>query len=420
MGKDDADKKSRKKKELSPEHRTKRKKRLRIILLSVLALLILFRIFLPYIVLRYVNNKLANLEEYYGVVEDIDIHLYRGAYVIKNIEIVKKDKKTKDTIPFFKSPRIDLSVEWSALFDGAVVGEIFVSKPVLNFVKGAHKGEDVKQDTADFRQLIDDLMPIKVNRFDISDGEIHYIDQNTSPKIDISMKDINATATNLSNVNEENELLPATLVTTGQAYEGRFSLNVKMDALAKQPTFDLNTEMQNLNLVKLNDFLRAYGNFDVKKGIFNMYAEFAGKNGNFGGYVKPMLKDMDVVQWNKEEGNVPQILWESLVGLAKEVLENKRTDQVATKVPIHGTFEDPKVNLWKAISFILRNAFLHALKPSIDNSININKMKEDNPTLLEKLFSKDKKEGNIKDGAPDKSDRKKRRKQRREERKKDN
>ena len=40
-----------------------------------------------------VNNELAHLEEYYGHVDDIDIHLYRGAYEIKDIYIVKKNVK---------------------------------------------------------------------------------------------------------------------------------------------------------------------------------------------------------------------------------------------------------------------------------------------------------------------------------------
>jgi len=268
------------------------------------------------------------------------------------------------------------------------VGEISLEKPVLNFVKGTHKGEDVRADTADFNQLVDDLMPLTVNRFDIHDGELHYIDINTAPKIDISMKKIQATATNLTNVEDLKNVLPATLKGTGDAYGGNFNLNVKFNALAKQPTFDLNAEMRGLNLVKMNDFFRAYGNFDVKKGTFGLYTEFAAKQGKFGGYIKPIVKDIDVVQWNKEEGSVPQILWESIVGIVAEVLQNQKEEQLATKIPINGTFDDPHVNVWKAISYILRNAFIQALKPSIDQTININKMKEEKKTIFEDLFGK--------------------------------
>jgi hypothetical protein len=380
------------KKNRTPEEKRKRRRKRRIIWASIIAALVIFRIMLPYIVLRYVNNKLANLEEYYGHVNDIDIHLYRGAYVIKDIKLMKKVEKNahKDTIPFFSAPTIDLSIEWSAIFDGAIVGEIGVDKPVVNFVKEKHKGEDVKADTADFAQLVDDLMPVTINRFDIHDGQVHYIDPEARPRLDISMKKINLTAKNLTNVTDSKELLPATMTGTGEAYEGKFNLNVRFDGLAKNPTFDLNTEMQGLNLVLLNDFLREYGNFDVKKGTFSMYGEFAAKNGQFGGYVKPILKDLDVVQWNKEEGNVPQVLWETLVGTAAELLQNQRKEQLATKVPMSGSFDNTHINKWRAISYVLRNAFLQALKPSIDHTININNLKgEDKKTFLERVFSKD-------------------------------
>ncbi|MGV3609563.1 MAG: DUF748 domain-containing protein [Fluviicola sp.] len=380
------------KKAMTPEERKKRKRRRRIIWLSIISALIIFRLLLPYIVLKYVNGKLENLEEYYGHVNDIDIHLYRGAYEIKDIRILKRVEKKgktgeKDTIPFFKSRSIDLSIEWKSIFEGAVVGEISVEEPVVNFVKDKHKGEDVKADTADFAQLIDDLMPVTINRFDIHNGQVHYIDLGARPKLDIAMLNINITATNLTNVTDSKELLPATLTASAEAYKGKFALNAKFDGLARKPTFDMNVSLNGLQLVLLNDMLREYANFDVKKGTFNMYGEFAAKEGKFGGYVKPFLKDLDIVQWNKEEGDFKQILWETMVASAAEILQNQKKEQLATKINMNGTFDKVHLNTWRAISFVLRNAFLHALKPSVDNSININNLKEGGKkTFLEKVF----------------------------------
>lgn len=407
---------------MTPEERKKRKRKRRIIWLSIISVLIIFRLILPYIVLKYVNGKLENLEEYYGHVDDIDIHLYRGAYEIRDIRILKRVEKNgktgeKDTIPFFKSPSIDLSIEWRAIFHGAIVGEISVEQPVVNFVKDRHKGEDVKADTADFAQLVDDLMPVTINRFDIHNGEIHFRDLEARPKLDIVMRNINITATNLTNVTDSKELLPASLTASAEAYEGKFALNAKFDGLAKKPTFDMNTSMKGLNLVLLNDMLREYGNFDVKKGNFSLYGEFAAKEGKFGGYVKPFMKDLDIVQWNKEEGDFKQILWETLVASAAEVLQNQKKEQLATKVQFGGSFDKVHLNTWRAISYVLRNAFLHALKPSVDNSININRLNEGGKkTFLEKIFG----------GNPEKKEarkekreaRKEKREQRKNERKK--
>lgn len=397
-----------------PKATPHKKKKLRIILGSILVLLIIFRLLLPYIVLKYVNKKLGTLQEYYGHVEDIDIALIRGAYVIKDIKLVKlgNEQGKKDTIPFFKSTAIDLSVEWRAIFKGSIVGEIYVENPVLNFVKGKHKNEDAKADTADFTRIIKDLMPLTVNHFEISNGEIHYIDQFSNPKLDLAVKDLFIEATNLSNVNDSNKILPAHATARASIYEGTFNLKADFDALQKKPTFDMSAEIKSVNLVLLNDFLKAYGNFDLKKGNFGLYTEFAGKEGEFGGYVKPILKDLDIVQWNKEEGNFKQILWETIVGSAAELLQNQDKEQLATKLEIKGKFDDPNINLWRAISFVLRNAFVKALRPSIDNTINIKRLDDTkDKTFLEKVFgSGDKKDKDKKDDK--KKDKKKNKKKR--------
>jgi len=359
------------------------------IIIAVLALLlIIFRLLLPSIVLKYVNRVLADIDQYHGHVEDIDIALIRGAYVIKDMKIEKTGDN--DTIPFFTTPEIDLSVEWKAIFKGSLVGEIVVNKPHLYFVRGKHKGEDIKADTSDFRDVIRDLMPLKVNHFEILDGQIHYIDKSTSPKVDIAMKNIFAGATNLTNVNDSVKVLPAKLKATGNAYEGTFELNADLNLLEKKPTFDLNARITDVNMVKMNDLFKAYGNFDVSKGNFGLYTEFAARDGAFKGYVKPLIKDLDIVEFNKEEGKPLQILWETVVASVAEIFKNHRKDQLATKVPIEGKFENPDTNLWTAISYVLRNAFIDALTPTIDNTINIKEVeiKDDKKNLLQKVFGK--------------------------------
>ena len=372
---------------ISLKPRNKRKKWL-IALIILIVFLIIARIILPYFVLKYVNKTLSELKEYRGHVEDIDIALIRGAYEIIDIRIDKIDSVSNkvDTIPFFKSSQIDLSVQWSAIFKGAVVGEIYVTDPVLNFVKGKHKKEDVKADTADFRTTIDKLMPLTINHFEIENGQIHYIDKYSTPHVDIAMTNLQVKADNLSNVNDSAKLLPAKLIASGDVYNGRFDLNVDFNALEKQPTFDLNAGLKNIQMVSLNDFFKAYANFQLDQGNLGLYTEFAAKNGNFKGYVKPIIKDLKV----KKEGDFLDIVWENIVAGAATILENRKKDQVATKVPIEGRFDQPDTDLWTAINYVLRNAFVYALKPSIDNEINIGKVEQVNTdkTLLQKIFGK--------------------------------
>lgn len=372
---------------------TKRRKRRRwIVIISIVLFLIVLRLLLPFFVLRYVNNTLKKSESYPGHVEDIDLALIRGAYVIKEVRIDKRDTVTgkTDSLPFFTAAAVDLSVEWKAIFKGKIVGEIKVTEPRVNFVKGRHEGEDEKKDTADFKEVIRDLMPLTINRFEIKNGRIHYIDPYAKPTLDIFITNINAVAMNLSNVNDSSKVLPASLKSSSEVYDGTFELNMKFDALQKQPTFDLNTRVTGVNMVKLNDFFRTYGKFDVQAGTFGLFCEFAGKEGKFNGYVKPLIKDLDVVEWKDEQGTVGQKLWETAVGTVGEIFENQPREQLATKVPINGRFKNPDVNMWNAISYVLRNAFVRALQPQIDQTIDIGAVEpaDTEKTFLQKIFGK--------------------------------
>ena len=91
--------KKRTKKSLSVFVRTRKK--LVIILGSILILLIAIRIALPYILLKLVNRELQNIPGYTGHVDDINVALYRGAYKIKMIKLEKTGGKVP--VPFFFS-----------------------------------------------------------------------------------------------------------------------------------------------------------------------------------------------------------------------------------------------------------------------------------------------------------------------------
>ena len=104
-----------------------RKRKLVIGLAALVLVLVAARIALPYVVKDFANRRLAALEAYDGHVGDIDIHLWRGAYSIDDIVIVKTGAKRP--VPFFKARRADLSVEWRSLLKGSVVCRSRVPRP---------------------------------------------------------------------------------------------------------------------------------------------------------------------------------------------------------------------------------------------------------------------------------------------------
>jgi hypothetical protein len=373
------------------------------------ALLVVFRLLLPVIVLHFANKSLANVKGYYGHIEDIDMSLYRGAYQVKNMYLNKRDSNTGKQTDFFKVAEIDLSVEWKALLHGSLAGQLLVDKPSLIFTKDKTELGDIKKDTNDFRKIVKNLMPLKINRFEINEGSLHYIDKSSKPPVDLSMKQIHVLATNLNNSFDSSKQLPSTVYARATAYDGTVTMNMKLDALARSPTFDLNAEIKNVNLVKLNDFMKAYGNFDVNKGNFGLFAELAAKENKFKGYVKPVIKDLDVVGKEDKKDNFFHKLWESAVGAVGVIFRNQKKDQIATKLPLEGSFNNPQTNTWEAVWEVLRNAFIQALVPSVDNQISLasvdKNVKVEKKSLLQRIFSpgkKDNKKGKDKKGQPEK------------------
>ena len=53
--------------------------------LIIAGILVAFRIALPFIAERYVNNALQQMEGYEGTVDDIELNLVRGEYQIENL-----------------------------------------------------------------------------------------------------------------------------------------------------------------------------------------------------------------------------------------------------------------------------------------------------------------------------------------------
>ena len=370
-----------------------RKQRLLRIGLAVLILIVAIRLVLPYWVLHYVNKQLANIEGYFGHVTDIDLSLYRGAYTVNDIYINIQDSVTQEQTPFFSCPVVDLSIEWASLFKGEIVSEMEFLSPALRFTENKAELEQLEKDTNDFRKMLKTFTPLKVNRFEVFDGQISYLDPTVKPVVDIKLENAHILARNLSNV-VDTTLLPANVVANADVYGGQLTFNMKIDALAEDPTYDLNAEIKGANLVRLNDFFKAYADFDVNKGTFGAYMELAAKDRKFIGYVKPFIEDLDVVGPEDRKDTFLRQLWEGIVGVAADILENPKSDKIATKIPLVGEQDDRTIGTWYATLALLRNGLVQAIYPAMDNQVTIGSVKaidpkEENKTgFFKKVFGK--------------------------------
>jgi hypothetical protein len=380
-------------------------------LLIIIVLILAVRIALPYVLLDQANKRLKELPEYYGHIDDLSLSILRGAYAIHDVYLDRQDSATQVRSPFFAADDIELSIEWRKLFDGKFVGEIDLRRPIVRFTAEEVEPEEVAKDTVTFRELLDDFMPLKINRFEIHNGSFQYRDPTTSPEVFMAMESIELRAENLTSDPDEGVLLPAYVTMDADVYGGRFHLDMDLDPLSKSPTFDMATEVVGTDLTLFNDFFQAYGNFDLERGIFSLFSEIAAKDGKFLGYVKPVIEDLKVIGPKDRDKPLIEQVWQGIVGLAALILTNHEEDQIATRVPLEGDLKDPNVRTWYAMIDLLRNAFISALEPELDHDINIDRVPtgfdEEDRGFFERLFGGQ---------GPDHEERQARREKRRQER----
>lgn len=340
--------------------------------------LIAVRLALPYAVKAYVNHKLNEARDYTGKIGDVDMKLWRGGYRIHQVQILRKTGEVKT--PLFAVKEMDLSIEWRELFHGSLVGEVVMLQPKINFApssdgdgKGEQNGKGEPWD-----KMLESLFPFKLNRFEISNGEIHFQNPTATPPVDIYTSKIFATATNLTNGRELKQKLPSGLTARASTLGGgELNLQLQMNLVKATPAFEINCGLTNVNLVALNEFLRAYGKFDVERGTFALYTSVAADEGAYEGYFKVLFTDLDVFAWEKErKKNILEIFWQAIVGGVTTVFKNHPKDQLATKIPISGTYTNSDVGVWTATATLLQNAFIRALVPKLDQQVKVEQVEK--------------------------------------------
>lgn len=347
------------------KHRFRRKRY--IIPLIILGLLITGRLLLPYFLKKYVNKTLSEIPGYEGHVEDIDLALWRGAYVIKGL-ILRKEAAQTDT-PLLDFKKNDISIEWGSLFNGRIVSEIVLHGPKFNYIF-----EDQQQETAedanteDWTKALTDLVPIDINHLSIHNGTANFVQLSAEPDISLSLEQISLEATNLSNVINEEETLPSSLQANAVSIgDGAVTLNGNLNLLKKIPDMDIEFELQKANVTALNDLVTNYTGVDFESGTFELYSEVAIADGYLKGYIKPMFINTKLL--GEDDDGFFDKLWEGFVGVFKFLFKNQGTDTLATRAPLEGDLNNIDTGVFSTILNIFKNAWIQAFSGEVDENI---------------------------------------------------
>ncbi len=333
-------------------------RRTRNVLIGLVVLLVAARIAAPLVIEAYLDHRLEELDGYTGGVDDVDLALYRGAYEIEGMRILKTGGGAP--VPFFSVREIDLSIEWGALFDGKIVAEAVLHRPSLNFVLEGDEAQSGAE--IDWSALVSDFVPLTVNRLAVHRGEVHYRAYDRRPEVDVCARHVELTAFDLSTRRREGAPLPSRVHLDAIVQRsGKLVADARIDPFADDPTFALSLRLRELEARELNPLLRAYAGVDAETGQIYLYSQVRGHGGRFQGYVKPMAHQLSVFQFGEGGGFVDQ-LGDFFTEIVLEIFENHGNDTLAVDVPISGSFEQPEVSTWAVVVSALKNAFIEAIQ----------------------------------------------------------
>ena len=119
----------------------------------------------------------------------------------------------------------------------------------------------------------------------------------------------------------------------------------------------------------MNNLLRSKGNIDVAAGFLSFFSELKVHNDAIDGYVKVLFRDIDIYDKAQDKHKPVMNKVKEFVadGLA-DLLQNRGTEEVATKARVSGPLENPNTSIWEIIGKLVQNAFFKAILPGLDTS----------------------------------------------------
>lgn len=324
---------------------------------------------MPFYLRSYVNRVLDQSHYFDGRVGTVRVHLWRGAYSIDDVKIVSTTNTVP--VPFFEGKRVDVSLDWGALWRGRFRGRVALERPRLHFVHGPTDEETQTGADQPWLSMINDLFPFRIDRAEVTDGEIHFHAFHTHPPVHAHLADVQATVENLTNVQDSLDPLIASVHARGVAMgSGRLQFDMTLDPQAHRPSFELATLLVDLDVKRLNALALAYGDFDFEEGRFDLVVELSAKDGFIQGYAKPLFRNLRVVSLRDVRTKDPlHLLWESLVGVVGAVFKNQPRNQFGTSITLEGEIDDPRTSILEIVGNVLRNAFVRAYLPKIEGRV---------------------------------------------------
>ena len=222
---------------------------------------------------RYTEAKMNRaLKGYTARITALDFHPLGFSLDLEDV-VVTQDEHPEPAV--LRVERLSASVHWRALLSGRLVGDIEIEKPTVHV-----NLPQVRKEIADpvpvkergWQQALEAVYPLKINHFEIRDGDVTYVDQ--GPFKPLHLSDLDLVATNIRNVRSKKRTYPSDVQFSARVFDsGRVGAEGQADFMAEPtPTFRGRVDLAGIELDYFKPITNRY-NLVVDKGVLSASGE---------------------------------------------------------------------------------------------------------------------------------------------------
>jgi hypothetical protein len=325
-------------------------------------------------ILSQINSTLATVSPLFiGHISDFDIHLYRGAYSLENIEFRLREHPEER---FFMARNVDLSISWRKILEGKLTMDIAADKASVILTDQVMKAfqKNSKQAEADSKKVASHIFPMRIERVDVRNSDFQFADLLSIPEAERwKMTNIQGRMSNVTATKE----VPASLLTLQASLFGSspVKLVATLNTVDQPITWDTDAELKGFQLPNANGWLKKKLPLTFTSGTLDLYSEIRSQNGRIEGYVKPFVHKADVIAQDESFKGLKHFGIEVTTAMANLILRNAKEKTLATKVLFSYEAGKFQINSAKALSEAIKNGFSEKINEGLDNEISLSDQK---------------------------------------------
>jgi Domain of Unknown Function (DUF748) len=307
------------------------------------------------------------LEPYAGVkghieLRDIPLDYFAPVAARANVALQRGAITGRGDVEY--SPKIATVWLETLSVDGLVADYSYVKADAAAHKEVVKNGAQAAQNVSNARDVV-----LHVDDLRLVNATVGFLNKSVTPHYRVYFDEMNLALKKFSN--QKDEGYGHAMLTGRFLGSGATTVDATFLPEKKGSDFRLNAKIENTDMRKMNDLLRAHAKIDVASGIFSVFSEVHVHDGRIDGYVKPLFSDLKVYEKEKDaDKTFGTKVKEKAVDLAAKILKNHPRKEVATVADISGPLDTPQMSTWQMLVRLVQNAFIRAILPGFEREVS--------------------------------------------------